>query len=556
MAARNPRDQLATHRVENQPPPLEGYNAFESDPVLVAGIEREGAGWAAPRCQKLGALVGSEHVIRLGFEANRFPPELVTHDRFGRRIDEVEFHPAYHELMRLMIEQRVPTIAWMSQSGGHVAHAALLYLFVQVEAGVACPTTMTYAAIPALRRQPELALEWEPRILAERYDPRSIPAVEKEGVTFGMAMTEKQGGSDVRANTTRARPLAAPGAGAEYELSGHKWFCSAPMSDAFLMLAYTDSGGMGCFLVPRWKPDGTRNGLFFQRLKHKLGNRSNASGELELDRAWGRMLGGEGRGIATILEMVHHTRLDTVCAAAGLMRQAVVQATWHCTHRSAFGKRLAEQALMRNVLADLSLEAEAAGVLALRIARGFDESQGDPVLRVLTRLMTAVGKYWTNKRTPGLVAEALECLGGAGYVEESVLPRLYREAPLNGIWEGSGNVICLDVLRSMQREPASVQLFIEELALARGGNAHLDAAVNGLAGAIESGGDQEGRARHLTERMALALQAALLVRHAPNEVADAFCASRLGSESGLAYGTLLPGAADELLIERCLPRRS
>jgi putative acyl-CoA dehydrogenase len=551
MSARAPLADLGTHQVQNQVPPLEDYNLFDADPALVEAVRREGAGWAEHELRAFGALMGSERVQRLGFDANRFKPELRIFDRYGRRVDEVEYHPAYHELMRLAVEQGMPSLPWRDpQPGAHVAHSVMLYLLSQVEAGVCCPLTMTYAVVPALRRQPEVAAEWEPKATARSYDPRCIPLVEKAGATFGMAMTEKQGGSDVRTNTTVARAIGAGGLGGEYLLTGHKWFCSAPMSDGFLTLANT-ARGLSCFLVPRWLPDGTRNRFFVQRLKDKLGNHSNASSEIEYQDTWARMVGEDGRGVRTILDMVHHTRNDTVTAPASFMRQAVIQASHHVAHRSAFGKRLVEQPLMRNVLGDLVVEAEAATVLAMRISRSFDDAAtGAEEAQAFCRIATAVAKYWLNKRAPGHVVEALECLGGAGYVEESVFPRLYREAPLNGIWEGSGNVICLDVLRAMAREPGSVEAFLDELERARGGDRRLDAAFDGVRDALRDPADLEQRARRVTERMALALQGALLVRHAPAAVADAFCASRLGGDHGRVYGTLPPGLDLDALVRR------
>ncbi|MBM4269586.1 MAG: isovaleryl-CoA dehydrogenase [Deltaproteobacteria bacterium] len=550
MSSRTPIVRLSTHAVENQVPPLEDFDLFATDTPLREAVEREGCGWATDRLHAFGSELGSARTIQLGFDANRNPPELRTFDRFGRRIDEVAYHPAYHELMRLGIESGMPQIAWTEKrEGGHVVHVAMTYLFSQIEAGVVCPMTMTYAVVPALREQADVCAAWEKGVLRTSYDPRCIPASEKTGLTFGMAMTEKQGGSDVRANSTRATPLGRGGPGEEYELRGHKWFCSAPMSDAFLTLAQTERG-LSCFLVPRWKPDGTRNPFFLQRLKDKLGNRSNASSEVEYDGTWSRMIGDEGRGVRTILEMVHHTRNDTVAAPAAFMRQALVQAMHHAHHRSAFGKRLIEQPLMRNVLADLAIESEAAIVLSLRIARGFDESSRNDEARAFTRIATAAAKYWLNKRAPGHVVEALECLGGAGYVEESPLPRLYREAPLNGIWEGSGNVICLDVLRAMAREPGAIELFLAELSLAGGANRGFDEARRALERELREPADLEARARRLTERMAICLQASLLLRHAPSAVADAFCDSRLGEAGGRQYGTLSPSVDTRAILER------
>lgn len=549
MAAREPLRSLPTHAVENQVPPLEDLDLFGADAALVAGVERGGASWACDQLRTFGERLGSAHGIELGYAANRHRPELRTFDRHGQRIDEVEYHPAYHELMRLGIDSGMPSIAWTeSRPGGHVAHVAMTYLLSQIEAGVVCPMTMTYAVVPVLRRHSDAAAEWEKGVLAASYDGRCLPPAEKSGLTFGMAMTEKQGGSDVRANSTRAHSIG----GGVYELRGHKWFCSAPMSDAFLTLAYTERG-LSCFLVPRWRPDGSRNPFYLQRLKDKLGNTSNASSEVEYDGTWGWLLGEEGGGVRTILEMVHHTRNDTVAAPAAFMRMALVQAIHHARHRSAFGKRLVEQPLMQNVLADLAIESEAATILSIRIAQGFDASAGSDEERAFTRIATAVAKYWLNKRAPGHVVEALECLGGAGYVEESMMPRLYREAPLNGIWEGSGNVICLDVLRAMGREPRALELFVAELNTARGSDGRLDAAIDRLEIEFRDPADLELRARRLTEAMALTLQASLLVRYAPSFVADAFCSARLGEEAGRVYGTLAPSVASSEIVSRAWP---
>ncbi|MDG2305735.1 MAG: acyl-CoA dehydrogenase family protein [Candidatus Binatia bacterium] len=553
MASRRPLVTLSTHSVENQVPPLDSIDLFGADTALVEGVRRGGAAWATERLKAFGDELGSARVIDLGFEANRHPPELRSFDRYGQRIDEVVYHPAYHDLMRLGIDSGMPSIAWTEkQPGGHVAHVAMTYLFSQIEAGVVCPMTMTYAVLPALRQQSNVTASWEEGVLQASYDERCAPAAEKTGLTFGMAMTEKQGGSDVRANSTRAQPLGAGGPGGEYELRGHKWFCSAPMSDAFLTLAQTDRG-LSCFLVPRWRPDGSRNPFCLQRLKDKLGNRSNASSEVEYDGTWSQMIGEEGRGVRTIFEMVHHTRNDTVAAPAAFMRQALVQAIHHAMHRNAFGKRLVEQPLMQNVLADLAIESEAATVLSMRIAQGFDNSTGSDEARAFTRIATAVAKYWLNKRAPGHVAEALECLGGAGYVEESMMPRLYREAPLNGIWEGSGNVICLDVLRALGREPRAFELFLAEVREARGGDRRLDAAVEDLEKTLSDSSDLERRARQITESMAIVLQASLLVRYAPSFVADAFCGARLGGEGGFVYGTLPASTAVDEIIARAWP---
>ncbi|HUP23415.1 MAG TPA: acyl-CoA dehydrogenase family protein [Thermoanaerobaculia bacterium] len=537
----------------NQPPALEGYDLFGMDAALREGVEREGAGWSRSRLERFGRELGRSETLRWGDEANRSGPALRTHDRFGHRVDEVEYHPAWHSLMRLGVEHEVHSLAWTApQPAGQVARAGLLYLLTQVEAGVGCPLSMTYAGVPALRREPTVAAEWEPKLFSRAYDPRSVPVAEKAGALVGMAMTEKQGGSDVRANTTRALPLDAEAV--EAELVGHKWFCSAPMCDAFLTLAFLeeDEREPTCFLVPRFRPDGTKNPILIQRLKDKLGNRSNASSEIEYHGAWARRVGEPGRGIATILGMVQHTRLDCVIASAALMRQALVQAVWHARHRRAFGRLLADQPLMQNVIADLALESEAATVSMLRLARAYDRSSTLPREAAFARLATAALKYWVCKRTPAVVAEALECLGGNGYVEESILPRLYREAPLASIWEGSGNVICLDVLRVLSREPEGAPAVLAELDDAAAAEPRLRPHVEALRCLLAERPDP-GQARRLTERLALVLQAALLVGSGQVEVAAAFVATRLDGDHGRALGTLPPGVALGLLADRAWP---
>lgn len=534
-----------TQEVLNQPPPLANYNLFTSDRVLADALGREGAPWARAQLEDFGSRCGSEEAIRWGFQANENPPALRTHDRFGHRIDEIEFHPAWHQLMRLSIEHGLAGLPWADpKPGAHVARAALMFVASQNEAGHTCPVSMTYASIPALRKQPELARQWEPPILSARYDSRYRPATEKTGALIGMAMTEKQGGSDVRANTTTADPIS-PG---EYLITGHKWFCSAPMSDAFLVLAQAPAG-LTCFLLPRWTPSGERNRFHIQRLKAKLGNRSNASGEVEFAGAWARRIGEEGRGVAVIIDMVQHTRLDCVIGSSALMRQALTQAIHHARHRKAFGSLLIDQPLMRNVLADLAIESEAATVVMMRLARAFDSRETDPGERGFARLGAAVAKYWVCKRCPGLVNEALECLGGNGYVEECVLPRLYREAPLNSIWEGSGNVICLDILRAIKKEPEALASLLDEIRLARGGDRRFDAVVGGLDGKLRHAAT-ETEARRLAEHLALALQASLLIRHGIPEVADAFCATRLADEGGRTFGTLPSHADFRAILER------
>ncbi len=552
MSKLEERTPFATHEVTNQPPPFEGYNVFERDRPLVEALSREGADWAAEEARELGAICGRADVIARGAQANENPPRLRTHDRFGNRIDEVEFHPAWHELMRLGISRGLHASPWVDpRPGAHVARAAKFVLLSQVEAGVGCPISMTYSVIPAIRKQPELAEEWEPRFTSLSYDgERLVPAPDKKGALCGMAMTEKQGGSDVRANTTVARPLNGGGPGGEYEITGHKWFCSAPMCDAFLVLAQAE-GGLSCFLLPRFTPGGDRNRFHIQRLKDKLGNRSNASSEVEFAGAWARLVGEEGRGVPTIIDMVNHTRLDCVIGVSAGLRWGTAMAIHHASHRSAFGKLLVDQPLMRNVLADLAVESEAATIGAMWLARAFDEAHaGDERATEVRRLATPVLKYWSCKRAPSHAVEALECLGGNGYVEESGMPRLFRESPLASIWEGSGNVQCLDVMRAMARSPQSVEAFLGEVAEASGAEPRLDAAIARIRRELSDTEGIESRARSVVERMALALQASLLVRYGDQAVADAFCASRLDGDWGHAFGTLPSGADFGRIIER------
>ena len=530
---------LSTHEVTNQPPPLEGHNVFAADRALVDATEREGADWANDDLVALGERAGSPECIEWGRRANANPPQLRSHDRYGHRIDVVDYHPDYHELMRVAVDNGIHAGPWADdRAGAHVARAAKFICWYQVDSGHHCPVSMTYSAVPPLRHAPDLASEWEPRLTSRHYDPANRPVDEKTGATFGMAMTEKQGGSDLRTNTTSADETDDGG----YRLVGHKWFCSAPMSDGFLMLAQS-RGGLTCFLVPRWLPDGERNPIHIQRLKDKLGDRSNASSEIELGGAWGARVGDEGAGVRTIIEMVNHTRLDCTLASAAIMRQGVTQATWHAHHRHAFGGVLDSQPLMLNVLADLAVESEAATASALRLARTFDADTADEDEQLLNRLLTPVLKYWTCKRAPQHAAEALECLGGSGYVEESDLPRLFRQSPVNGVWEGSGNVICLDVLRAVAREPQVLDRFFAEVELAGGADRRFDDAVADLKVQLGDLDHIEVRARRLVESMAVVVQASLLVRHAPAVVADAFVAGRLGADPGLAFGTL-PGGLD------------
>jgi putative acyl-CoA dehydrogenase len=534
---------LTTHTVTNQPPPLVEYDVYAADAALVEAVERHAAPELLPAIRaelgELGRAAGSAEAQRWGEEANASPPVLRTHDRYGHRVDEVSFHPSWHRLMDRAVSAGL-TGAW-SRPDGHLRRAAGFLVWTQAEAGHLCPISMTHAAVPALRAEPSLAAEWEPRLGSHVYHPELTVPGGKPGAIFGMGMTEKQGGSDVRANTTRAEPLASEG---EYALTGHKWFCSAPMSDGFLVLAQVPggsggNGGLTCFLLPRVLPDGTRNTFRIQRLKDKLGNRSNASAEVEFDGTWAHRVGPEGRGVATIIEMVAATRLDCAIGSAALMRQAVAQAVHHATYREAFGGALVDKPLMRNVLADLALESEAATTTVLRLAAAYDD--GSERERHFRRLAVAVSKFWITKRCPVVAAEALECLGGNGYVEESGMPRLFRESPLNSVWEGSGNVQALDVLRVLGREPQALDAFLAEVGLARGADHRLDGAVKDLLAEFADLEGVEARARRVVERMALVLQGSLLVRFAPPPVADAFCASRLGGDWGSVFGTL-PGS--------------
>ena len=548
-------DRFQTHTVENQPLPLADYDAFATDPALSEALEREGGGWAREQVAAFGKIAGGE-LLRLGFEANEHKPQFKPFDRYGHRIDEVQFHPSYHRIMQLGVEHGVPNFFWRHADtpGANVARAALAYLHMQPEQGNNCPLTMTYACVPSLRAQPELAREWLPRIIAPHYDGRFVPAAQKAGNTIGMGMTEKQGGSDVRSNSTRATPVASPGPGQAYELVGHKFFFSAPMCDAFLVLAQA-AGGISCFLLPRFLPDGQLNAIRIQRLKDKLGDWSNASSEVEFTGAVAWLVGEEGRGVATILEMVALTRQDCLIGSAGIMRQALVQAIHHARGRRAFGKLLIDQPLMKNVLADLALESEAAMALSLRVARAIDASARDPIEAAFARIGTAIGKYQVCKRCPPMVNEAQECLGGAGYIEESILARLYRQAPLNSIWEGSGNIQCLDVLRALRREPETRDALAAELRSVAGENARLDAEAVWIGQALDDVATLEARSRLVTERIALALQAVQLIRTAHRDSADLFIATRLDGQHGQHFGTLPPGAALGSMIERAFPQR-
>ncbi|MCW2754886.1 MAG: acyl-CoA dehydrogenase [Marmoricola sp.] len=543
----------ATHEVTNQPPPHAPYDAA-ADAALIEGLHREGAGWAEADVRRLGQLAGSQEAQLWAEQANRFEPELRIVDRYGNRIDEVEFHPSWHNLMRVSVAEGGAGAAWSDpQPGAHVARTAGGLAWSHTEAGHGCPITMTYAVVPALRHSPELAAIYEPGLTSRVYDPGLRIPTTKRGLLAGMGMTEKQGGSDVRTNSTVAVPSAEPGV---FTLTGHKWFTSAPMCDLFLVLAQAP-GGPSCFLVPRILPDGTRNTFRIVRLKDKLGNRSNASSEPEFDGTVAWLVGEEGRGVKTIIDMVSCTRLDCVTGSAGMMRKALVEAGHHVKHRAAFGANLIDQPLMRNVMADLAIESEAATTLALRLAGAADRAiRGDEGEQAFRRIATAIGKYWVTKRGAAFTAEAMECFGGNGYVEDSGMPRLYREAPLNSIWEGSGNVNALDVLRALGKEPASLDALMGELALSAGADARLDSAVGRLGTALSDPTDLETRARALVEQMALVLQGSLLVRHAPAAVADAFCGSRLDGQGGFAFGTLPAGTHFAAILDRALPEGS
>ena len=538
--------------MSNQPPPLEGYNAFECDTALKECVARGGAGWALAQLGEYGARTGSAEVVRWGFEANAFAPRLLTHDRNGRRIDVVEYHDSYHRLMSMALGAGVHSLPWVSpRAGAHVARAALVYLQAQVDAGHGCPLTMTFAAVPAMKLAPALAAAWLPKVLANAYDARNVPYSRKPAITIGMGMTEKQGGSDVRANTTRAVPRGSDELGDSYELAGHKWFTSAPMCDAFLMLAQAP-GGLTCFLVPRWRPDGSKNGIELQRLKPKMGNVSNASSEIELVDAFAWRVGDEGRGVRTIIEMVAMTRFDCMLGSAASQRQGVAQAIHHAAHRRAFGQALIDQPLMRNVLADLQLEVEGSVALAMRMAQALDnpEDEGE---RGILRIGLPVGKYWICKRSPTHAYEAMECLGGNGAIEEFITARLYRDAPINAIWEGSSNIQALDVLRALGKTPQVLGAWLAEVEEGLGRHATLDAAVDRLKSDLRSADEAEYRARDLADRLALTMQASLLARTGSPAVAEAFAASRLGPRGERSYGSLPRGVDVEAIIARGNP---
>ncbi|MFL6716978.1 MAG: isovaleryl-CoA dehydrogenase [Burkholderiaceae bacterium] len=543
-----------THTVTNQVPELQDYNLFATDTALMAGLEQSGGGWHGERLARLGGELGSAGILQLGALANRHPPELHTHDRVGNRIDSVEFHPAWHQLLGLLRREGLHALPFSSpRPGAQAARAAGYFLHAQVESGSLCPTTMTFASIPVLANEPALFARLRDKLFSLEHDPRDLPLAQKKSMLVGMGMTEKQGGSDVRSNATVAVPLRGEGRGAEYALTGHKWFFSAPMCDAHLVLARTDNG-LSCFFVPRWRDDGSKNPILIQRLKDKLGNQSNSSSEVEFQDALGVMVGEEGRGIPTIIEMANYTRLDCVIGSAGLMRQALVQAAHHARHRSAFGRLLAEQPLMRNVLADLALESEAATLLMLKLASAFD-APDDPLLRAWRRIVTPAAKFWICKRAIAFAGECMEVWGGNGYVETGPMARMYREAPVNSIWEGSGNVMCLDVLRALERDPEGALLLLADLRQAAAGHPALLALLEALQRDLRSAPEErEALARRFVQRLVLAAQASLMLRHAPQEIAEAFVSSRLDADSGRVYGTMAAPALQQRILDRAWPR--
>ncbi len=546
-----------THEVSNQPDPLLDYNLYATDAALKDAVKRHGAAWADAEINAHGARCGESRTYDWGFLANEYKPRFFSHDRQGYRVDLVRYHEAYHSLLGLGLEAGLHSSPWTDPGpGAHVARAAKYYMQSQIESGHGCPLTMTFASIPTLRLTPALAQTWVPKVLNRAYDPTNRPHTDKQALTIGMGMTEKQGGSDVRSNTTRAVAVAASGSGAEYELVGHKWFTSAPMCDAFLVLAQA-SGGLSCFLVPRWRPDGSKNPLQLQRLKDKMGNVANASSEVELRGALGWLVGEEGRGVAAIIEMVAMTRFDCMLGSSAAQRQAVAQAANHAAGRSAFGKCLIDQPLMRNVLADLQLELEGSLAFTMRMAQALDRSlapDSDEHDRLLLRLGLPTGKYWICKRTPAHTYEAMECLGGNGVTEDFILARLYRDAPINAIWEGSGNVQALDMLRAMERSPEVLDTWFAELDKSRGGHRMLDEAVQALRRQLQDNDQLEYRARTLVDQLALTMQAGLLLQAGNTAVAEAFIAARLGQGGARQYGTLPRGLAVDELIARALPR--
>ena len=552
MLPRNPKNQLGTHEVLNMPHHLGDQDLWSQDQALQFWTNAFHGGWANDRLKTIGKIVGSQDVFDKAEKANKYGPELKVFDKYGMRIDQVEFHPAYHELLNLAVSNEVHNFAWRNKrKGSHVVNSALIYMFCQPEGGIMCPMAMAYSVAPALKGTPEVEKKWMPGILSTTYDMRDIPIDEKKGNLIGMFMTEKQGGSDVRANTTHAKPLGKNhGISQEYLITGHKFFCSAPMCDAFLVLAKTEGYGASCFLVPRWKPDGTRNSLNIQRMKDKLGNRSNASTEMEFRDTFGIMVGDEGSGIKTIMDMVTGNPIYCAMSSAGIMRQSLVQAIHHVSNRSAFQKRIIQQPLMQNVIADMAIETEAALALGMRVASAIDSSNNNDEENAFARVGTAIAKYWICKRAPSLVYEALECHGGMGYIEDSIMPRLYREVPLNSIWEGPGNIMVLDVLRALNKNPLTAEVVMKEIKIASHLDKRLDSFSKKLEACLSDIGRREVNMRTITQMMAIGLQASLLIQNSTNEVADAFCASRLESQFNDAFGSLHHSTNFEAIIER------
>jgi len=540
-----------THEVRNVVPELSGYNVYTTDIALKDAVER--AGGAAHHAELIdyGARLGSAETIRMAEEANHFKPELQTFDRQGRRLDRVDFHPSWHGVMRMLREQQLVSQPFSDpRPGAWAAYAAGFSMHGQIEAGSQCPTSMTFACIPVLKKDPALFAQLEPKLYSRVYDARDLPIEQKDSILIGMGMTEKQGGSDVRANTTRAEPIRGEGTGGDYLLTGHKWFFSAPMCDAHLVVARTDSG-FSCFYVPRYRPDGSKNPIHIQRLKDKVGNRSNSSSEVEFHGAWGRMIGNEGRGIPTIIEMATYTRLNCVMGSTGLIRQGVVQAINYARQRMAFGKVLADQPLMRNVLADMALESEAATLLMMRLTEAFARAGDDPVQRAFKRIVTPAAKMWVAKRSIELSAEAMEVFGGNGYMDEGPMGRLYRETPVISIWEGSGNVMGLDMLRAISREPDAMIALFDDLARRHGDDRSLRGTLTAMRSALTGDGEEiEAAARRHAQRLILLVQAGLLREHAPDFVADAFIESRFDRESGRIYGCLPRHESHHAIIDR------
>ena len=533
-----------THEVLNLPPDFTA-NLYTSDSPLQSAVNAFGANWGEDNLRDYGDYAVST-LMNDSVRANVNKPKLRTHDRFGRRINQVDFDPAYHSIMSQAIESGLPSLPWRSpEPGAHAVRCALVYLHNQSECGTTCPTTMTFAATPALGHQPDIAEQWVPKVTAPHYDGDNKPWFEKSGLTIGMAMTEKQGGSDVRANQSQAKPVDKPGGGKRYLLTGHKWFCSAPMSDGFLVLAQTEAG-LGCFLMPRWTEAGELNRFYIQRLKDKLGNWSNASSEIEFRDAESWLLGEEGRGVKTIIEMVGMTRYDCMIGSSSIMRQALAQALHHCAHRDAFGKRLNQHELMQNVLADMAIESEAAMWQTMRMAHSLD-NQSDESEQLLARLATPIGKFWICKRAPGLVVECMECLGGGGYIEESPMPRLFRESPLNSIWEGCGNIQSLDILRAMQKSPDAAEALFADICSVSGSDSVFDKFTDTLKKEVTSTQMTPGAARSLASRLARAIQASLMIRYSQSDNAAYFIETRIATEHGIYGAHDAPGVVGNIL---------